>query len=181
MQNHDNLRPEICSFFKDMLDSGLTLRVRVTGRSMAPFLKGNEILTIRKVAVTSLKIGDLILFKDRSGSPVLHRIVLKQRIGNDQFSFRTKGDALLAPDDAVNSSEVIGKVCKIEQYLADKGMYRIDMEFSRWRIINYLTALTGFGKSKFYSAGSKCLSLPFVRTAIKKIAPIPSLFKRGVF
>jgi signal peptidase I len=168
MQNPYNLRPEICSFFEDLLDSGLTLRVRVTGRSMAPFLKGNEILTIRKVAVSSLHIGDLILFKDSIGIPILHRIIKKRRIGDDQLSFCTKGDSLLALDDTVSGNEVLGKVCGIV-IISDTQTQTINMESYVWRTINYLTALTSFGKSQIYFAGSQCLSFNLFRSVIKKV------------
>jgi signal peptidase I len=169
MQNPYNLRPEICSFFEDLLESGLTLRVRVTGRSMAPFLKGNEILTIKKVALSSLQIGDLILFKDSSGMPILHRIIKKRRIGDYQFYFYTKGDSLLALDDTVSGNEVLGKVCEIEKCFSNTATHGINMESYEWRVINYLTALTGFGKSQIYIAGAKCLSsIPF-RSVIKKV------------
>ena len=40
---------EKLTFFEDILDKGLTLCVKVTGRSMSPFLQGGEILTIKKV------------------------------------------------------------------------------------------------------------------------------------
>jgi signal peptidase I len=167
MQNLFNLRPEICSFFEELLNNGLELRVRVTGRSMWPFLKGNEILTIRKVVISSLKIGDLILFKNRIGMPVLHRIIKKRRIGNNHFSFCTKGDALLAHDDEVNGNQVMGKACKIEKHVSDTGMHYINLESYRWSTINYLTALTSSGKSRIYFFGSKCISLPLFRSAIK--------------
>jgi signal peptidase I len=168
MQNPYNLRPEICSFFEELLNNGLELRVRVTGRSMWPFLKGNEILTIKKVTLSSLQIGDLILFKDSSGMPILHRIIKKSRIGDYQFYFYTKGDSLLALDDKVSGNEVLGKVCGIV-IIYDTQTQTINMESYMWRTINYLTALTSFGKSQIYFAGSKCLSsIPF-RSVIKKV------------
>ena len=41
-------QPDILRLFEDILQNGTDLRVRVTGRSMMPFLKGGEVLTIRQ-------------------------------------------------------------------------------------------------------------------------------------
>ena len=49
---------------EDILRSGISLRLQVTGRSMAPFLVGGEFLTIKKGPGSSLHIGDLIFFQN---------------------------------------------------------------------------------------------------------------------
>ena len=87
---HDLSSDETVAFFEDILNRGLILRVKVTGRSMLPFLAGGEILTIQKVPSFSLQIGDLIF--SRPAKDFLCSIELS---GNDVkkiFSFfRQKG------------------------------------------------------------------------------------------
>jgi signal peptidase I len=145
---------EIISLFEDVLNRGLTLRTQVTGLSMTPFLRGGEILTIKKVGSSPLRIGDLIFFKDRRGFPVLHRIVRKER-EKDISIFQTKGDALLSMDDRVFSHDVLGKVCRIEKKLTGGKTKHIDMESFLQRSINHFLAVTGLYRSRVYFAVQK--------------------------
>jgi signal peptidase I len=125
--------PGVFSLFEDILNSGVGLRVRVTGRSMMPLLRGGELLTLRKVPCSSLKRGDLILFRNKVGYPILHRIVHTIRGKSGTIAFQTKGDALIAFDGPVHDQAILGKVCKIE-----KGAKCINMETGIQRRLNYL-------------------------------------------
>jgi signal peptidase I len=160
------LTNETAELFTDILNKGLTLRVQATGKSMIPFLSGGEILTIRKVPVNNLSTGDLIFFRTRYCSLLLHRIVSKGFHGNTNM-FRTKGDALVTIDDPVTEDAILGKVCTVEKNTASEKTQFIDMELPYWRAVNYLHALTGLVKSKAYFALSKSASyIPF-RSLIK--------------
>ena len=143
---------ETSALFEDVLNAGLDLQLKVTGRSMVPFLKGGEIITIKKVSCSSLRKGDLVFFKTSCGSPVLHRLINKERGHNNTFIFRTKGDALRSFDEPVSGDDVLGKVLKIEKVVSHGKTQSIDMESHVWRKINILIALTAIIKSKAYSA-----------------------------
>ena len=158
---------ETISLFEDILNRGLIVRVRATGRSMSPFLAGGEILTIQKVPSSSLQIGDLIFYKTREGFPLLHRIVKKQR-EKDMFIFQTKGDALISIDGPVTEDSILGKVCSIENRLASGKIKHIDMESKYRRIINYLLAKKSLMKSKAYLSIQQCPLYPSLRSFIKK-------------
>ena len=67
--------PEKWRLFGEILNAGSALRVKVTGMRMAPFLRGGEILTLKKVDCSLLRRGDLILFRNAAGYSILHRIV----------------------------------------------------------------------------------------------------------
>jgi len=151
MQEIYNLRPEICSLFEDILNTGLDLRVRATGKSMVPFLNGEEVLTLKKVPASSLRRGDLIFFRDRYGSPILHRIIRKKKSG-DKVYLETKGDALIAFDEPVRADDVLGKVCGIEKKISGQKMRYRDLTSGFWRSINLLMALISLGRSKIYEA-----------------------------
>ena len=153
--------------FEDILEREISLRVKVTGNSMASFLNGGEILTIRKVPSSSLHIGDLIFFKTSEGIPVLHRILKKERKDNKHI-FQTKGDALLSMDEPAYESDILGKVCRIESDFNGKRKY-IDMESSLWRNINYLLAVINIGKSKTYPALRRNNFYLSFRRIIKKV------------
>jgi signal peptidase I len=124
----------------------------VTGQSMAPFLRGNEILTLKKEPLHALRKGDLIFFKNSQGAPLLHRIVQKRTSSNEKIAFRTKGDALIAFDEPVQYHKILGKVCRIEKTNSIPGSKCINMESRKWRMINAIIAWMSLFKSYFYYA-----------------------------
>lgn len=163
-----DFRTDTLKLYEDILNSGSCLRMKVTGRSMAPFLHGGEILTIKKVSGSSLHIGDLIFFKNRDGFPLLHRIV-KKGLNNNLLIFQTKGDALFSIDSPVSEKEILGKVCRVEKIVSKKGTKHIDMESGFRIIINYLFAVMSLGKSKMYFFFVRSGFYPSFRYIIKKV------------
>lgn len=134
---------EITGFFRDILDSGASLRVRVTGRSMVPFLRGGEVVTIRKVPHSRLRRGDLIFVDNPTGFPILHRLIRRKKAGKEEFVFQTRGDALQYFDLPVRCGEILGRVCEIERCCAESGIKRIKMDSWLQRKTNYCRALIG--------------------------------------
>ena len=146
---------EALTFFEDILENGMSLRVRVTGLSMTPFLRGGEILTIKKEPHHVLRKGDLIFFKSSRGVPLLHRIIQKRESPDEKITFRTKGDGLIAFDEPVEYHRVLGKVSRIEKTNSVPGSKYINMESCQWRTINSIIARISLFKSYFYYAGSR--------------------------
>jgi signal peptidase I len=145
-----DFRADTLKLYEEILNSGLCLRMKVTGRSMAPFLNGGEILTIRKEPGSSLHVGDLIFFKTRYGSLLLHRIIKKKK--KDMVIFRTKGDAVKGIDEPVFEYDVLGKVYIIEKNISGMGTKRVNMESRFWKTINYLLAVFSSVHSRIYPA-----------------------------
>lgn len=129
---------EVLGLFEAVLGAGLSLRVKVTGASMSPCLVGGELLTIKRVPLSSLKKGDLIFFKTSRGAPILHRLVRKKRLG-DEFVLQTQGDALAGPDEPFVPADFLGKACMIEKSRAGRSEF-INLEAPVRRTINYLSA-----------------------------------------
>jgi signal peptidase I len=144
INDHD----KIC-LFEDILNKGLFLRVKVTGKSMAPFLNGGEIVSIKKVRPEILHTGDLIFFKNRSGQPILHRIMGRQKKFNI-ILFQTKGDAFTAFDEPIPSSNILGRVINIEKPDSAGKSRTLDMESIFWRIFNHIYATFQIIKSAVY-------------------------------
>lgn len=134
-------RKDLMDLFKEIINTGSGLRIRVTGRSMQPFLKGGEMLTIQPASSAFLKRGDLILYSNRQGEPMLHRIMKISKSHDGTITFHTKGDALRAFDEPVEQSAVLGKVCAIEKTCSSGLINAIDMESFLWRSLNYSNAL----------------------------------------
>jgi signal peptidase I len=143
-------RPDILSLFEDILNAGSNLRVRVTGKSMIPFLRGGELLTLRQVPCPSLEKGDLILFRGAYDLPVLHRILKKRKNDDGTLCFRTKGDALMTFDEEVHERNVLGRVCEIKRSGSSGKFSHIDMNSKFRRNLNLMIAVLGCLKTQAY-------------------------------
>jgi len=157
---------DIVAFFEDILRSGISIRVRVTGKSMSPFLEGGETLTIKRVPCHSLRKGDLIFFKTSAEAPVIHRIVGVRREEGKAYSFRTKGDAVRTMDDRVPEKDILGKVCRIEKPSSKNERRSVDMEIPLWKGLNFSLALISLGRSKIASHPSLAGVLRRIKKAL---------------
>jgi len=156
---------ETLSFFEDILERGLTLRVRVTGESMKPFLRGGEIVSIKKESPDGLRKGDLLFFKNCHGPPLLHRLIQKCNTPDGEITFLTKGDALLALDKPVPYHSILGKVSRIEKRNARAGSKYKDMESLHWRMMNATTAYLSLLTSRLRCGLSRLKGLASSRSS----------------
>lgn len=138
--------------FEDLINKGFSIRVRVTGRSMTPFLRSGEVVTINEQRHDSLMIGDLIFFRNASGSLLLHRIVRKKRSVDGTFVFQTLGDGLYSPDEPIPQDAVLGKVSMIERATSGGETEQVSMETLPRRTMNYLLALFHLLKARSFFA-----------------------------
>ena len=97
---------------RSLLHQGVSVRIRVSGRSMQPFLKGDELVEIVSLHARYPKIGDIILFRDQHGNPLLHRLV-RRRYYNGVLHLQTKGDACMGVDSLVPADQVLGSIQRI--------------------------------------------------------------------
>jgi signal peptidase I len=153
MEGHQS---DVLGLFEDILRSGVNLRVRVTGRSMMPFLADGETLTIGRVSCCSLHRGDLILFRGQDDRPVLHRILQKRKSGDGTFYFLTKGDALTTFDGEIHEENVLGRVLLIERTLPSGKTRHMDMTSPFYRGMNFSIALLDFFRTHtfYFLSGS---------------------------
>ena len=89
----------------ELVAAGLSFRFQARGRSMLPAIRDGEILHVQPVDTATVRVADLVLFKDGAGFKA-HRIVQRRR--NDVFV--TRGDAGLEPDNAIRGSQIMGKI-----------------------------------------------------------------------
>jgi len=122
------------TLFPELLEEGYKLRLKVTGVSMAPFIKSGSYVTLFKIPVLKLRIGDIIFCQCDDGSFKLHRLI---RMKNDLLL--TKGDALRAFDPLVDKSGYKGKVVHIENFHFC-GMAFQNMNNGSIRLLNFLIA-----------------------------------------
>ena len=137
--------------FEEILKSGAGLRVRVTGRSMTPFIRNGEVVTLQQMPVTALHIGDVILVKMQRGDLLLHRIVKKTQAAAGVI-FRTKGDALTLLDEPISGEDILAKVLRIEKTSPGNGLKRIvRVDSFKMQVLNYLCAKVLLTKARVFS------------------------------
>lgn len=117
-----------------LLEQGVSVRIQVSGRSMQPFLNGGEIVEIIPFGVRHPRIGDIVLFCDPHGNPLLHRF-LWQRLYNEELYLQTKGDACSGCDSPVPVDQVLGYVRRI--VFTD---HTVDLQTLRMRLTAYTVA-----------------------------------------
>ena len=109
-ERKDVVRSGVSGLFEDLLTQGNSVRVQATGRSMKPFLKGDEFLVIEPMGCRRVEKGDLVLFKNAQNVLVIHRVI--RQTGK---TVQTQGDALNEPDLPVDLARVLGWVKRIEK------------------------------------------------------------------
>lgn len=134
------LEPGTLSLYADILKSGSSLRVRVTGSSMTPFIRGGDIVIIRRTPAARLRVGDLVFYMVDRGSAILHRIVGIKSDSAGSRVFMTRGDAKKSGDGPVHQDRILGKVIRIDRTGPGKRLRSICMESFIWRNINLAIA-----------------------------------------
>jgi signal peptidase I len=92
---------------RDIAQKG-SVRIRMSGNSMYPFLKNNDFVLVQKLNFENIKIGDIVLTCDNDRI-LCHRVFA---IKNNRF--QTKADAFTKPDNFVSDQMLIGKVTQIK-------------------------------------------------------------------
>jgi len=122
-------------YCKNELSRKGTLKIKVNGNSMWPFLKNGDIAVIKSVDFDKLSVGDIV-FTDVGSNMLCHRIFYKQ-----DNSIVTKADTFIGFDPLVSKDALIGKVTAKEKngkiYSLDGLLsYRIRFFISRISIIS---------------------------------------------
>ena len=144
-ENVELARPGASGLFESVLAGGYSVRVQVTGRSMRPFLQGDEILIIEPIGGRRFRAGDVVLFKDGQDRLVIHRII-KVR----ETFVQTQGDALNEPDSRVEIIRIMGKVERVEKGHSSQ----LDLESWAQRIHGWMLACSSLWRWRIRRLGS---------------------------
>lgn len=87
---------------------GRVFTVAATG-SMKPTLDENSIVTVETISYSALRAGDIVIYRNRNGAPIIHR--LYQQHG---AQWLVLGDNNPSVDrEAVTPANFLGRVCAI--------------------------------------------------------------------
>ncbi len=98
---------------KEILEKGVSLRFRVHGESMRPFIKTGDIVEVKRIEVSDVLIGDVILYLNVFKKIAIHRVIKKELI-NNKMALMVKGDNTLLFEQDIYPEDVLGKVVVIE-------------------------------------------------------------------
>ena len=76
----------------------------VRGSSMRPCLPPGSLAAVEQVAPRDIRVGNVIVFHDQAGQPVMHRVI------STRTGIVTQGDNLTRPDGVVPAERIVGKV-----------------------------------------------------------------------
>lgn len=106
---------EISPYFdpitQEILSRGLFLRLKVSGRSMQPFIRTDDTLLVEPKDGVKFNIGDILFYRHPLGYYIAHRLIKK----NGQDTLLTRGDNLRHFDQPVLIEQVMGRVTQIER------------------------------------------------------------------
>ena len=78
--------------------------VLVRGSSMRPSLRPGSLAAVEEVAPADIRVGNVIVFRDDGGQPVMHRVI------STRSEIVTQGDNLPLSDGVVPAERIVGKV-----------------------------------------------------------------------
>jgi len=160
LRRGDTVDPAFADLCAEILGRGAALRVKVTGWSMAPFLRGGEVLTIKPCSSQGVRVGDVVLFRTREGCLAIHRVLRRRRQADDGWVFHTKGDARAVLDEPIPASCVLGKVCAVERDPGSPTARYWNLESACWKAINRLIAMGGLLGTRVTSVLSRLRTRP---------------------
>ena len=78
---------------------------RVRGHSMHPVLRDRDFVVVREAALTSLRRGNILIYREDGGGYVVHRLIRKGKGGR----LYLKGDGYGLPLEKAGEEALLGK------------------------------------------------------------------------
>lgn len=141
----------------DLLSSGIAVRLRVTGRSMTPYLLDDDLVTLEPIDAGNIRPGDLVYARQPGLPAVLHRVIDRVRGRHGGWSVQTKGDALATKDPAVDAGHVAGRVVVIRRMRPCGACRELRLLSRRQRVLQRLLALGSRHAPRTFAAISRRL------------------------
>ena len=93
------------------LSRGASLRIKVNGSSMSPFIKNSDVVTISALQDSRPDLGKVAVFIN----PCTNKLVIHRIVGRSNGSYLIKGDNTLNADGLVSQENILGCVTRIER------------------------------------------------------------------
>src|SRR4030042_3444774 len=113
---------EFVKLSSEILEIGGSFSFQAHGASMYPFICGGDVLTVKQVEYSALKVGDIAFYRSYDDRLIVHRIVDK-KLQSNKLMLLMRGDSVFNNDGWIYSDQVLGKVVSIQQ---DKKFIQLD-------------------------------------------------------
>jgi ribosomal protein S18 acetylase RimI-like enzyme len=107
-------RTDFFSLSDKILSARKSFQFKSRGSSMAPFIRGGDILTVQPAEASILKVGDIIFCRTEDNRLLVHRIV-ERFSKNDVVLFRVRGDSAMSVADTLPAKRILGKIIRIHR------------------------------------------------------------------
>jgi phage repressor protein C with HTH and peptisase S24 domain len=102
---------ELLDVLKDILDRNKAIYIRVTGESMLPTIRDQNVVRIVPVR-SEIKSKQIVLYKDSRGMPMIHRVI--QILQNKhKVSYSVRGDNSWYGEEVIERGSILGKVVSV--------------------------------------------------------------------
>jgi hypothetical protein len=106
--------PEFTQLSTEILGEGHRLRFTAHGSSMAPFIRGGDVLTVEPVESSQLRVGDIVFYRTEGDSLIAHRIIGIEK-NNAKLKLRVRGDSSPGSEDAIAGDQILGRIEIVER------------------------------------------------------------------
>jgi ribosomal protein S18 acetylase RimI-like enzyme len=106
----------------DILSHGGSFSFKAHGSCMYPFICDGDILTVKQVEYSALRVGDIVFYRSSDERLIVHRVVDK-KLQSNKLMLLMRGDSVFKNDGWIYSDQVLGKVVSIQR---DKKFIQLD-------------------------------------------------------
>jgi signal peptidase I len=121
-----------CGLASEIVRSFGKIRLRVLGTSMVPAILPGDLVSVRRVGLSEIAVGEIVLYS-REDRLFVHRVIT--HLNSDaELQLITRGDRLSYNDPPVSSSEFLGRVVSVEcsDGSGDRGIQSAEL-LSIWK------------------------------------------------
>jgi signal peptidase len=102
-----------CDLAMDVARTFGSVRLRVSGTSMAPAMRPGDLLSVEAAGMGEVSPGDIVVFA-QDCRLIAHRLVAKSERAGKSYLV-TRGDRTRRNDGLVSGRELVGRVTRIER------------------------------------------------------------------
>jgi len=106
--------PDFLEQARKLLSRSIPIQLRMSGGSMRPAIEDGDIITVEPIDDDAIRQGEIVLYRTRLETAVIHRVVRIERSSSDK-AIVTRGDGALQNDLPVPIHRVLGRVRTVER------------------------------------------------------------------
>lgn len=103
--------PALLEVLCAVLEKGKAFRFRARGRSMSPFIREGDVVTIHPCPAANLELGQVVAFVN----PISGRLTVHRVVGVSPDACLIQGDNETCPDGWVPRACILGEVTRLER------------------------------------------------------------------